>query len=171
MRSRLLVCVLALALTGAIASCDNDITAISEGFDQTATWRANMDAAQETPAPNLAGSTNPSGRAWVTDNGNTMTWYMEYNGLTGNAVAAHIHRGAPGVGGPIVANLFVSAVPGTSATVAGHIDMTVADLAPGTTETVSPDSVRTLLNNGNAYINVHTGQNGAGEIRGQVQRN
>ena len=168
MRSRWLVTVFTLALTGALASCENDITSIAEGFDDTADWRATLTVAQEVPAP--TGGAAGSGRVWLTDNGNTMTWYMEYNGLTGNAVAAHIHRGAPGEAGPVVANLFTSAVPGTSAAVAGTIDMTVADLAPGT-ETVSPDSVRTLLANGNAYVNVHTPQNAPGEIRGQVTRN
>jgi hypothetical protein len=168
MRSRLLVCVLALALTGAIASCDNDITSISEGLDDVATWRASLDAAQEVPAPNLAGATNPIGRAWITDNGTTLTWHLEYSGLTTNATAAHIHRAAPGVSGNII--VFFSVISQTEGVTEGTIDMTLADVGFGA-ETVSPDSLRTLLNNGNAYVNVHTGQNPAGEIRGQVQRN
>ncbi|HXN76162.1 MAG TPA: CHRD domain-containing protein, partial [Gemmatimonadaceae bacterium] len=33
---------------------------------------------------------------------------------------------------------------------------------------ISLDSLRVLFNNGNAYVNVHTTANGAGEIRGQI---
>jgi hypothetical protein len=169
MRSRLLVPVFALALIGAIASCDEDITSINEGFDETATWRANMDATQEVPAPNLTGATNPNGRAWIIDNGTTLTYYMEWDGLTSNVTQAHIHRAAPGVAGPVIVPL--TTVARQDGIVAGTIDMGVADVAPAAGETVSPDSLRTLLNNGNAYVNIHTGTNGAGEVRGQVSRN
>ncbi len=168
MRSRLLMSAFALALTGAIASCDEDITSIGEGLDDTADWRANLDAAQEVPAPTGA-TANANGRAWITDNGTTLTWHLEYNGLTSNAIAAHIHRGAPGVAGPVIVGFTV--IGRTEAITEGTIDMTVADVATSAAETVSPDSLRTLLNNGNAYVNVHTSTNGAGEIRGQVQRN
>jgi hypothetical protein len=169
MRSRLLVPVFALALTGAIASCDNDITSINEGFDDTATWRANLDVTQETPTPTLGAGVTPSGRAWIIDNGSTLTWYMEYSGLSSNATQAHIHRAAPGVAGNVIIPLPI--VTRTSGTVSGFIDMNLADVSPQTNETVSADSLRTLLNNGNAYVNIHTGNNPAGEIRGQVARN
>jgi hypothetical protein len=36
------------------------------------------------------------------------------------------------------------------------------------TSQVSGDSLRTLLNTGNAYVNVHTSTNPGGEIRGQL---
>jgi hypothetical protein len=168
MRSRLLIPVFALALVGAIASCDNDITNISEGFDDAADWRADLDAAQETPTPTLTGGATPTGRAWIIDNGTTLTYHMEYEGLTSNANNAHIHRGAPGQAGNAVVQLvFLTQREGV---VSGTVDMTVADVGLGA-ENVSPDSLRTLLDNGNAYINIHTATNGAGEIRGQVRRN
>jgi hypothetical protein len=167
MRSRLVVAVFAFLLTGVIASCEDNITSVGQGLDQTATWRANMDATQETPAPNLSGATNPSGRAWFVDNGTTLTYYMEYAGLSSNASNAHIHRGAPGAAGNAIVQLeFVTRQSGV---VSGWVDMSLADVGLGA-ENISPDSLRTLLNNGNAYVNVHTTQNGAGEIRGQVRR-
>jgi hypothetical protein len=166
MRSRLLIPALAIGFTGAIASCDNSISSIAEGLDDVATWRATLTAAQETPTPTGA-TAGANGRAWFTDNGTTITWHLQYSGLTSNAIAAHIHRGAVGVSGPIVAGLTV--IGQTSGVVEGYIDMTVADVAPGA-ETVSADSLRTLLNNGNAYVNVHTTTNTGGEIRGQIAR-
>jgi hypothetical protein len=167
MRSRLPALVLALVVAVAVVSCDNDITDIGEGFDETANWRANLDATQETPAPNLAGATSPQGRFWLIDNGTTLTYYMEWSGLSSNVTQAHIHRAAAGTPGPVIVPLTV--VTRSSGTIAGTIDMGVADVAPAANETVSPDSLRTLLNNGNAYVNIHTTNNGAGEIRGQVR--
>jgi hypothetical protein len=173
MRSRVLISAFALALTGAITSCDEDITSVGEGLNETATWIADMDASQETTAPNLAGASNPSGRAWFIDHGNDLTYFIEWSGLStpvlGPGSGAHIHRAAVGQPGPVIVPLAV--MQRTSATVAGVIDMTVTDVAPSAAETVSPDSLRTLLNNGNAYVNIHTTQNGGGEIRGQVRRN
>ena len=81
MRSRLLVSVLALALTGAITSCDDDggITDIGEGLDDTATWIASLNAANERQATPV--NSPAVGRAWFTDNGNAITYYIEYEGL------------------------------------------------------------------------------------------
>jgi hypothetical protein len=168
--------VFAFALIGAITSCDDDgISGIEEGFDETATWRADMNGANERPNP----VTTPAvGRAWFTDNGTTITYYMEYSGLLANAVNAHIHRipVAPAVEpGPVMVQLaFVAGQ--RSGVVSGTIDMQVADISvEGGTQT--PAELRALLDNGGAYVNVHsssgttpnTGFPG-GEIRGTIQR-
>ncbi len=56
--------------------------------------------------------------------------------------------------------------PVASGTVAeGSIDLT-KDVSPG----ISGDSLKALLNNGNAYVNVHTAAHVPGEIRGQVSK-
>jgi hypothetical protein len=158
---------LAIGVTGLFVSCDNSITNITEGLNDVATWRATMTAAQETPTPTGA-TTGANGQAWFIDIGTTVTWHLQYAGLTSNATAAHIHRAAAGVAGPVIVPLTV--IGQTSGVLEGTVDMTLADVAPSSTETVSPDSLRTLLNNGNAYVNVHTTTNGAGEIRGQIAR-
>ena len=46
----------------------------------------------------------------------------------------------------------------------GYIDLT-KDVSKG----VSGDSLKTLLANGDAYVNVHTAAHPGGEIRGQVE--
>src|SRR5687767_10825789 len=52
MRSRLLVPVLALTLTGVITSCDDEsISGIDDNFEENATWVAELNGANERPTP------------------------------------------------------------------------------------------------------------------------
>ena len=170
MRSRLLVSVFAFALTGAVTSCEDNITAIDQNFEENATWEATLSGANETPAV----TTSATGRALFIDRGNTIDYYMEYSGLTSNAINAHIHRGAAGVaGGTMVQLFFVNGA--TSGVVIGTIDMTrlagtppTNDVAPLETGNQSAADFRTLLNTGGAYVNVHSVNFGGGEIRGQI---
>ena len=63
-----------------------------------------LNAAQEIPAP--TGDTS-AGRGTFTATiersgaDAVVTWQLSFSGLTGNAVAAHIHTGARGVSGPV----------------------------------------------------------------------
>jgi hypothetical protein len=112
-----------------------------------------LTAAQEIPAP--TGDTS-AGRGTFTATiersgaDAVVTWQLSFSGLTGNAVAAHIHTGARGVSGPVSLAL---CGPCTSP-------------ASGT-GTVSAE-VLAAIQAGGTYVNVHTPTNGAGEIRGQV---
>jgi hypothetical protein len=174
MRNRVFVSVLALALTGAITSCDDTIAGIEEGFDQTADWRADMNAANEIQTP--AVNSPATGRAWFTDHGNTITYFIEVSGLVAPMTAAHIHRGTATENGAIMVPLTV--VAGERAgRVSGTIDMRATDISaePGVQ---TPAELRQLMNTGGAYVNVHTSSGTvpeagypAGEIRGQVRQN
>jgi hypothetical protein len=68
-----------------------------------------------------------------------------------DASAAHIHRGAPGVAGPIVFNL---GDPSTSPFFASWADLTPREIAD--------------LLAGDLYVNIHSNANPTGEIRGQI---
>jgi hypothetical protein len=174
MRSRLLVTAFALAVTGTLASCDDEaITGIDEGFDETATWRADLNAANEVQTP--AVNSPATGRAWFTDNGNTITFYIEYDGLVAPLTASHIHRGAAGANGAIMVDLTPRPTGQRSGIWAGTIDMTVADVSSeGGTQ--SPADLRALLDDGDAYVNIHSSGTATppgypgGEIRGQLVR-
>ena len=72
------------------------------------------------------------------------------SGLTGNAIAAHIHQGAPGTPGGVVLALCGPCQSPLSGT--GNLTQAALD----------------ALEAGDAYVNVHTPTNGAGEIRGQL---
>jgi Cu/Zn superoxide dismutase len=120
---------------------------------ETIQVRTVMNAAQEAPAP-TGDVSNARGTfsATVTksDTGATVSWQLSFSGLTGNAIAAHIHTGAVGSPGPVVLAL---CGPCTSPS-SGSGNLSAAALE--------------ALEAGTAYVNVHTPTNAAGEIRGQL---
>ena len=127
---------------------------------QSVKYMAKMNGATETP-PNTEKAT---GTATLTLAGNQLRYTITVQGLSGPATAAHIHLGKVGVSGPPVYTFTIKKIAdGTLAE--GSVDLT-KDVSTG----VSGDSLKVLLNNGNAYVNVHTAAHGAGEIRGQVAK-
>ncbi len=112
-----------------------------------------LDAAQEVPVPsgNVAGARGTfTATADAEGGGASLAWQLTFNGLTGPANAAHIHTGARGQSGPVVVPLCgpcQSPASGNATANAGVVE---------------------ALEAGTAYVNVHTAQNGPGEIRGQV---
>ena len=118
------------------------------GGSSTVKLTARLNAVQEVPAPKAA---HGSGLFTATLSGRTLTWRLTFSGLTGKAVAAHVHIGRQRVAGPVAIPLCGPCVSGV------HGKVTVT--AKG----------RTALLGGGAYVNVHTAKNAAGEIRGQVK--
>jgi Cu/Zn superoxide dismutase len=127
---------------------------------QSVKYMAKMNGATETP-PNTEKAT---GTATLTLAGNQLRYMITVQGLSGPATAAHIHLGKVGISGPPVYTFTIKKIAdGTLAE--GSVDLT-KDVSKG----VSGDSLKVLLSNGNAYVNVHTAAHGAGEIRGQVAK-
>ena len=127
---------------------------------QHAEYAAHMNASAETP-PNLS---HASGTVTLSITGTELHYMITVGGLSGPATAAHIHVGAPGVAGPPVLTFTVKSVAD------GMVADDSVDLMKGASTGVSGDSLRTLLANGNAYVNVHTAKYPGGEIRGQVAK-
>jgi hypothetical protein len=85
---------------------------------------------------------------------------------------AHIHLGAAGENGPVVAWLYPSAppaqlVPGRSSGVLATGTITDADLVGPLTGMTMADLIE-AIEAGDTYVNVHTSRNPAGEVRGQL---
>ena len=138
------VCALALIVAGA---------ATARPLANTIRVAASMDAAQEVPQPRgSVDSARGTFGATLTRSGTgaDMRWNMVFSGLTGPAVAAHIHTGRPGDAGPIAVPLCSPCVNPENGT---------ANVNPATLAAIQ---------NGGAYVNIHTGMNAAGEIRGQA---
>jgi hypothetical protein len=118
-----------------------------------ATTTTLLTARQEVPRPKgSVGRARGSFRAAVTRSGTTgsLGWRLSYSGLTGRAVAAHIHIGASGRPGPVAVPLCAPCRTGMSRVVS----LNAAALA--------------AIEAGRAYVNVHTARNPAGEVRGQI---
>ena len=90
-----------------------------------------------------------------------------------NVNMAHIHQGAFGKNGPIVVWLYPSEP--SAKLISGKTDGVLAEGAITSANLAGPlkgKTITDLLNDiksGNAYVNVHTLQNAAGEIRGQIK--
>jgi CHRD domain-containing protein len=148
MRLRALVPALALAVA-LVAT----VGASARPQATTIQIRTVLNAAQEVPSPTGAVS-NAGGTfsASVTksETGASISWQLSFDGLTANAIAAHIHTGAVGSPGPVVLALCgpcSSPLSGTGALTQAALDAIQA---------------------GTAYVNIHTPTNPGGEIRGQL---
>ena len=81
----------------------------------------------------------------------SLTWKLTFAHLTGPALAAHVHLGAPGKAGKVVVPLCGPCRSGRGATTSVTAVAAAAMIA------------------GKAYVNVHTKANPNGEIRGTVK--
>ena len=123
---------------------------------------ATLTGAQEVPAVVTAG-TGTANLAF--DNLQTqIAFNVAFASLSSGTTLSHIHISPAGVSGPVIVNFalapFTSPLTGT-ATLANF----VAQPARGIN--TFADAVNAIMS-GNAYVNVHTVNNPAGEIRGQL---
>jgi hypothetical protein len=90
-----------------------------------------------------------------------------------NVTQAHIHMGARGVNGPVVVWLYpdgppAQLIPGRTDGILSEGTITAANLV-GPLAGGSLQDLLDLMADGNAYVNVHTSQFPAGEVRGQIR--
>jgi hypothetical protein len=126
------------------------IVSVASG-SSSKSFSAHLTASQETPPTKVAAA---KGTFKATLTGTTLKWTLTYSGLTGAAQQAHIHLGKKGVAGNVAIVLCSSPSQCKSP-------------MKGTAKKV-PSSVIKALENGGAYVNVHTVKNPNGEIRGQI---
>jgi hypothetical protein len=121
---------------------------------ETYSFKATLTAAAEVPKPTGVPATAGGGfTAKSTESGSKITfrWVLRFHGLSGKAMAAHVHLGKKGKAGPVVIPLCGPCKNGQSGTVK------------------IKSSLEEALEKGGTYVNVHTAKNAAGEIRGQVK--
>lgn len=134
------------AASAALFGVTSRARAASTGF------KADLKPSSEVP-PN---TTTGSGSATVTLDGDKITWNATFSGLSGPAIAAHIHGPAPaGKNAGVLVPLFTKGKPLTSP-LTGSATLTAAQASD--------------LMNGQCYVNVHTAKNPGGEIRGQLMK-
>jgi hypothetical protein len=105
------------------------------------------------PGPGVTSSGKGTATATLDTAAKTLTWDVDYSGLSGPATAAHIHGPAdPGANAPIV----VPFTGNLASPIKGSATLTDAQIAQ--------------LEAGKWYVNIHTEANKPGEIRGQLIR-
>ena len=105
------------------------------------------------PGPGIASSGKGIATASLDTTSKTLTWNVDYSGLSGPATAAHIHGPAdPGANAGIV----VPFSGNLASPIKGSATLTDAQIAQ--------------LEAGKWYVNIHTEANKPGEIRGQLVR-
>jgi hypothetical protein len=152
-------CTLAL-LVAAVAACSSE----DNTGPKTTTFVATLTQSAETPAPK---PTQASGNATFVWNGSSLTGTVIIQNMD-SVTAAHIHAPAqPGLPAGVVLPLYTSPIiphVGNAQTLVSK-PFVQTDI---TSATISLDSLVTLMKTGQAYVNVHTKLNPAGEIRGQI---
>jgi hypothetical protein len=138
---------------GSTASTQSTGSSAATASDSTYAFKATMNSGQEVPHPKA-----PAGAAGVftaksTESGSTVTfhWKLTFHGLSGKAMAAHVHLGKKGKAGAVIVPLCGPCRSGQT----------------GTVKITS--SIEDGLEKGATYVNVHTAKNAAGEIRGQIK--
>lgn len=115
---------------------------------------ARLNGRNERPEPV---DTNGRGTGLLALIGDQLTMRVDYYGLSGPAVAAHIHGPASrGESAGVMVNLGEL-----------HVGPLAASGAYSGTVTLNPQQLGALID-GMTYINIHTQNHGGGEIRGQI---
>lgn len=160
MRSRSLM--IFAALVGFTSACESDAEIVAR-------YSATLAGTSEVPPV----TTTATGTFEATlDEDNILTYSATFTGLGSNSILGHIHGpGAVGVIAGVLVNFDQASIGRvlTLGVTAGTATGTV-DLSTAINGTVTGDSLLTLLNNGNAYVNIHSVNRPGGEVRGQISR-
>jgi hypothetical protein len=147
------------AVIAATASCSSGMS--TGGLDVEQSYIINLTPASVVPAPK---QTSASGGAEILVYRDRIDFQLSAINITG-ITRAGIYNGAAGKSGPLVVTLFLPAVEtGNVSGVFAVGSLDASNLPSG----VTLESLKALLLSGNAYINVTTIANPAGELRGQL---
>jgi len=121
---------------------------VRPAFAETLSFTATLEGGNEVP-PNQSAAKGDAAVTFDTDS-KLLSWTVDYSGLSGPAIGAHIHG---------------LAEPGSNAGI--MIPFTVLPSPIIGSRTLSPLEVEGLTT-GRLYVNVHTRLHPGGEIRGQL---
>ncbi|MEM3096223.1 MAG: CHRD domain-containing protein [Nitrososphaerota archaeon] len=136
------------------------------------TFKARLDGFQETPSHYTSGWGFLN--LWISQDGTSITYELWYVNVEADVTAAHIHLGAKGTAGGVIAFLCGGggkpACPARAGTVSGTI--TASDIIGPADQGIQQgqmDKVVQSVRAGAVYANIHTSKYPAGEIRGQLE--
>lgn len=133
---------------------------------QQKSFNANLSGSSEVPPTPINATGNTEFQ--VVSDKKELTYSLNVEGLEG-ITEAHIHKGKVGVNGPVVVTLYNSQSPSTESNTSLTIkeNITSAKLEGPLAGKQLSDLIN-IMNNGTAYVNVHTEQNPLGSIRGEI---
>jgi CHRD domain len=132
---------------------------------QTQDYDANLTGSMQVPPI----TTNATGLAELelNDDGDEISYDIQVEDIEG-ATQAHIHQGSEGENGDVVVSLFNSTEPtDVNDGTLEDGDFTSEDFV-GPLQGQNMSALVELMDNGQAYVNVHTEANPDGEIRGTI---
>ena len=161
-----------LLICAALAACGS-----SSNPNPGNQYSATLTFGQEVPTP-LVTSTG-TGTASLTDNGTSMSYTINVSGLTSAVTVSHIHVGTPTTpNGKVIVTLTPPTSPGTSppsCPTGASCSSTGSFTGPNQgavdnngNPVTTYAQVLNFIKTGNAYVNVHTTNNGGGEVRGLI---
>ena len=141
-----------------------------DGYAQKYPYKATLNAQNEVPP----GESIANGQAEFTERANgNIKYRVNITGINcGNAVAAHIHTGAEGQNGDVVADLLYTPTSQDKDTAYGMIFRGTIDDSSlkGPMEGKTIDDLAAAIDSGKIYLNVQTTEHPDGEIRYQVSK-
>ena len=162
--------------TGTIVFADDDDDDKGKDKDQ---FKAKLKGSMEVPA--ISTSASGTFKAKLSKDGNSLSYKLKFKNLEEEMREAHIHFGQKGVNGGVSIFLCTN-VGGDPSGLAPSCPTTSSGMISGTltaANVIGPidqgidggefDEVISALQNGLAYINVHSDEFRSGEIRGQVR--
>lgn len=149
----------ALALLVSVSACKKDD---STPASTTMQVTGSLSAANSIPAVKVASSATGQLTGTYDTSTNLLTYTVNFSGLTGPATMAHIHYGDAKHAGGVAIPLTVPSA--TSGTITGKIPLVMTSASGSTPAASQPDS----LLKGKMYVNIHTDNNPAGEIRANM---
>lgn len=165
--------VFSFALAAVTLACGSDTT--TPPPPKTITFTGQLSPAKENP-PITTSQGSGTFTIVLDTSTNVLTWDVQVTGLTSNISNGHIHGpAASNVNASVILNFnpATNQIPGSTFTgfqsatagrAQGTLTLGTAVIGNG----VNGDSLKKLLINGMVYVNVHTTQNGGGEVRAQI---
>lgn len=147
----------------ALAAAAALLPAVVLGQATTSRYEARLIGANEVPPVTTAATGTFT--ATLDEAAGTLAWTLGVPAIT-NTTAAHIHTGAAGANGGIVANLFAAPAGSPASTINVSGTARAADLVGPMAGNFA--GFVTALKAGTLYVNVHTTANAGGEIRAQI---
>ncbi|WP_266076047.1 CHRD domain-containing protein [Haladaptatus caseinilyticus] len=141
----------------------------AQSEDGVAFSAGRMSGEQQSPSV----QTDAQGTAMVVQEGESIRFVVLVSEIE-NVTQAHIHRGGAGESGPVVVWLYPGPKRTNPQLIAGRFDGVLSSGQFSAADFVGPlegkplDALVTAMEDGNAYVNVHTEANPEGEIRGQL---